>query len=280
MKKISKNQIKEFNDNGFLIIKDIIDISKLKKINSIYKKIFNGHYQTEIVPDKVKWKPNRDSLSIPRSLCNVWKSNKNIAQVVCSKTISSIAGQLMNWNSVRLNQDSLIWLVPKAGCVNFHQDNPYQDWHTPGNVITCWIPVTKTNINSGSIEYLVGSNKKKISKRLKNFYSKSNYRSIINKYLKKDESKIKTMSLDAGSVVFHHGNTWHGSGYNQTSKDRISISIHFMDGKSKFHPKIKSPFFNHYKKFDSLAMEESFFPITWSKKKNKIRFIDKYLIKS
>ena len=118
MKKISKNQIKEFYDNGFLIIKDIIDINKLKKINSIYKKIFNGHYQTEIAPDKIKWKPNRDSPSIPRSLCNVWKSDKNIAQVVCSKTISSIAGQLMNWNSVRLNQDSLITVVGASGIVS------------------------------------------------------------------------------------------------------------------------------------------------------------------
>ena len=121
MKKISKNQIQEFNDNGFIIFKDIIDVNKLKKIESIYKNIFNGYYQTEIVPDKVKWKPKRDSLNIPRSLCNVWKSDKNIAKLVCSKTISSIAGQLMKWSSVRVNQDSLIWLVPKAGCVNFHR---------------------------------------------------------------------------------------------------------------------------------------------------------------
>ena len=69
------------------------------------------------------------------------------------------------------------------------------------------------------------------------------------------------MSLKAGSVVFHHGKIWHGSGFNKTSKDRVSLSIHFMDGKSKFHPKIKSPYFNHYKKFNSLDMDESFFPI-------------------
>jgi len=277
MVKISTNQIQQYNDDGFTIIEDIINIKKLKKVESKYKKIFNGYYQTEILPDKVKWKPNRDSNNIPRSLCNVWKSDTDVAKIVCTEIISSIAGQLMKWDSVRLNQDSLIWLVPKAGCVNFHQDNPYQDWHTPGGVITCWIPLTSTNINSGSIEYLIGSNKKKISNRLKNFYA-NDYRSVINKYLKNDDKdKIKTMSLKAGSIVFHHGNTWHGSGFNKTSKDRISLSIHFMNGKSKFHPKIKNPFFSRYKKFDSLSMDESFFPITWSKKAKKKRFIDKYI---
>ena len=123
MEKISNNQIEQFNDQGFIIFEDVIDRKKLKRVELTYKKIFDGHYQTEILPDKVKWKSKRDSSKIPRSLCNVWKSDKEIAKLVCAKTISSIAGQLMKWNSVRLNQDSLIWLVPKAGCVNFHQDN-------------------------------------------------------------------------------------------------------------------------------------------------------------
>ena len=94
------------------------------------------------MPDKIKWKKNRDKNNIPRSLCNVWKSNKNIAKVVLSRNLGEIAGKLMGWNSTRLNQDSIIWLTPKAGSINFHQDNPYQDWHTPGGVITCWIPIT------------------------------------------------------------------------------------------------------------------------------------------
>ena len=85
----------------------------------------------------------------------------------------------MNWNSTRLNQDSIIWVAPKAGCVNFHQDNPYQDWHLPGGVITCWIPLTDTKKNSATLEYLKGSHKNSMSKRLKNFYAKKNYRSSI-----------------------------------------------------------------------------------------------------
>lgn len=273
-----KNLIDEFEQNGFVIVEDVIKKKDLLKVNKSYKKIFNGSYNTNVVPDKIKWKPGRDKNNIPRSLCNVWKSNKDVAKIVLSKDIGNLAAKLMNWKNIRLNQDSLIWLTPNAGCVNFHQDDPYQDWHLPGGVITCWIPVTDTMENSGTIEYLVKSHKKKVSKRLKTFYGKKDYRSFIKHFLKNDRNeKVKVIKIKAGSVVFHHGKTWHGSGYNKSNKNRISISIHFMNGNSKFHPKIKSPYFNHYKLFDSLKMEESFFPITWSKNNKQSKFIKKYL---
>ncbi len=278
MDKTLKNKIKEFNKKGFVVFENVIKKHYLKSINSSYKKIFEGNYQTDVVPDKIKWKPGRDPKNIPRSLCNVWKSDKKIAKVVLLKSISLLAGRLMGWKSVRLNQDSIIWVVPGAGCVNFHQDNPYQDWHKPGGVITCWIPITDTKKNSASIEYLVGSHKGKISARRKEFYAKTNYRKIIEKYTKKNKKYlIETMAIKAGSIVFHHGKTWHGSGYNRSKKDRASLSIHFMSGNSKFHSKIKSPYFNHYKKFGSQKMEESFFPITWNKLNKQSKFIKKYL---
>ena len=51
MEKISNNQIEQFNDQGFIIFEDIIDRKKLKRVELTYKKIFDGHYQTEILPD-------------------------------------------------------------------------------------------------------------------------------------------------------------------------------------------------------------------------------------
>ena len=162
--------------------------------------------------------------------------------------------------------------------VSFHQDNPYQDWHTPGKIITAWIPITDTGINSGGIEYLPYSHKKKDGKRLDKFFSSKDYRfPLKKKYGKNIIKKIEIIDIKAGSIVFHHGDIWHGSGFNETKSDRIALSIHFMNGKSKFHPKIKNPKFNHYKLFDTLKMEESFFPITWSGDNKVSKFIKSYI---
>ena len=277
MEQINKENRNIFFKNGFLTIDNIVDVKLLRKVEKNYKKIFSGAYSTGVVPDKIKWKQNRDPNNIPRSLCNVWKSNVDVAKIVLLKEISKIAGKLMGWESTRLNQDSLIWVTPGSGCVNYHQDNPYQDWHTPGGVITCWIPLSDTTSDSATLEFLAGSNKLKMSKRLENFYAKKNYRYINKNFFnKRNNFKIEPLVLKEGSVSFHHGKTWHGSGFNKTKKDRVALSIHFMNGKSKFHKKIKSPYFNHYKKFDSTTMEESFFPITWSENSYRSLFIKKY----
>ena len=194
-----------------------------------------------------------------------------------SKKIGQLVASLQNWNSTRLNQDSLIWVVPGAGSVAFHQDNPYQDWHTPGKVITAWIPLENTSKEGATLEYLVGSHKNGTTKRLNKFFTNQSYRSISKKLLSNaDKFGRHYVVAKKGSVVFHHGDMWHGSGFNKTKQDRITLSIHFMNGNSKFHNRVKNPHFNHYKIFNSSKMDETFFPITWHKSK-KVFFKDKYL---
>ena len=49
----------------------------------------------------------------------------------------------MGWSGIKLGQDSLMWVPPLNGGVSMHQDNPYQDWHTKKQTITCIIALTK-----------------------------------------------------------------------------------------------------------------------------------------
>jgi phytanoyl-CoA hydroxylase len=272
--------IKKFNQDGFIEIENFFKKKEIQKLKKKYKKIFFGNYSTGVVPDKIKWVNGRDPNNSPRSLCNVWKSDLDIAKIVLSKSLGKLVSSLTNWKSVKLNQDSLIWVTPGSGTVAFHQDNPYQDWHIPGKVVTVWIPLSNTVRNGGTLEYLVGSHKENVSDRLNKFYSNKDYRKI-NKKLLNNPSKFKRhfVCLKSGSLAIHHGNMWHGSGYNMTSSDRISLSIHFMPGNSIFHKKIKSPYFNHYKLINSSKMYETFFPTTWSKNRKNF-FLTDYLKKA
>ena len=281
IKNFTRNQLKEkkdfFNKNGFVIFENVLNKNELNKVRKKYKKIFKGHYETGVVPDKIKWVYGRDKNNIPRSVCNAWKSDYDVARVVLSKKIGQLVASLQNWNSTRLNQDSLIWVVPGAGSVAFHQDNPYQDWHTPGKVITAWIPLENTSKEGATLEYLVGSHKNGTTKRLNKFFTNQSYRSISKKLLSNaDKFGRHYVIAKKGSIVFHHGDMWHGSGFNKTKQDRITLSIHFMNGNSKFHDRIKNPHFNHYKILNSSKMDETFYPVTWHKSK-KVYFKDKYL---
>ena len=280
-KNFTKSQLKEkkefFNKNGFVVFENVLNKNDLNKVRQKYKKIFKGQYETGVVPDKIKWVYGRDKNNIPRSVCNAWKSDYDVARVVLSKKIGQLVASLQNWTSTRLNQDSLIWVVPGAGSVAFHQDNPYQDWHTPGKVITAWIPLEDTSKEGATLEYLIGSHKNGTTKRLNKFFTNKSYRSISKKLLSNaDKFGRHYVVAKKGSVVFHHGDMWHGSGFNKTKHDRITLSIHFMNGNSRFHNRIKNPHFNHYKILNSSKMDETFFPVTWHKSK-KVFFKDKYL---
>ncbi len=274
---MKKTDIIKFNNDGFVVIEKVFKKNYIDKIRLNCQKIFDQNYQTGLLPDKIKWRKTDKKNNLPRSLCNIWKSNRVVAHLALNKEIGHIAGKLMKWNSVRLNQDSVIWVPPKSGNVSFHQDKPYQDWHLPGDVITAWIPLSDTFKNGGTLEYILGSHKWKMSKRLDKFLGAKDYLYHLKKYKKNFE--ILPQKLKKGDIVLHHGKTWHGSTINYTNHHRMSISLHLMPGNSKFHTKIKNPVFNKYKLFNTLKMEESFFPIIWSEKKYRSKFIDKYILK-
>ena len=273
-----KTKINSFQNNGYVIFKNLIKKSFLDKINNNKLNYFKLKYPINIYPDKIKWIYKRSEKKLVRSQCNLWRSDINFAKISLSKQIGKIAAKLMHWEGTRLNQDSLIWVIPKTGGVTFHQDNPYQDWNTPGKIMTCWIPLRKTTANGGTLEYIVGSHKWEKGGTFKNFFSR-NYDLEIKKRFKKRKIEINKILLNKGDVVFHHGNMWHGSGINRSKVDRVSISIHLMDCKSKFHKKKFNPIFSRYKKFNSLEMDESFFPIIWHSKNKISKFIKSYLKK-
>ena len=78
-----------------------------------------------------------------------------------------------------------------------------------------------------------------------------------------DQPEIVPIEVPAGSAVFHHGKTWHGSRANKGSAPRRSLVSHCMSSEATFHPTNTGPVYSRYKKRGSLEMDESFFPILW-----------------
>lgn len=264
--KIDKNF---FDKNGYLIVKNYFDKKKVKSAALKVSKIFNGLYETGIAPDKVKWDKNNKK-KIPRQLCNVWKSDKLLRKLITDHTLAKTAAKLMGWNGIKLGQDSLMWVPPENGGVSMHQDNPYQDWHSEKQVITCVIALTNVNQVSSGLQFLEGSHLEGSSKPIKYFFNGKRYDYTIKSNRLSDYKKIYVEG-QPGTISFHHGNTWHGSDVNNSMNDRISISVHYMPINSKYSNKISHPIYSHYKKFNTLDMDENFFPILWSSSSKKKR---------
>ena len=98
-----------------MIFENILNKNELKSINKNIKNIFKCKYSTGVVPDKIKWKFG-SIIIIFQDLYVTYGNQITVAKIVLNNKIAKIAGFLMKWQSTRLNQDSIIWVVPNAGC--------------------------------------------------------------------------------------------------------------------------------------------------------------------
>ena len=112
MLELTKLQRNKFLDEGFVVVKNVVDPEKISQIVSRYPLLFKGNFETGVSPDEFNWKFGRDDPSLTRQICNGWKSDRMIASVVLREDIGKICAGLMDWEGARLGQDNVIWHPP------------------------------------------------------------------------------------------------------------------------------------------------------------------------
>ena len=267
---INEGQLKDFQRNGFLTIDKFIDLKYLDELKKRIDLLFQGNFETGIEPDEFNWKVDRDPHDVTRQICNAWKSDSLIREVVCNPIIGQTISKLMNWKGARLIQDNILWKPPKGKSLGYHQDAAYVDWISPQTMATCWIPLDNTNKENGTLEFAIESHHWDLCPPSESFHAPIDYKKGLKGYLKmKDKSlKIHLAEISAGGVSFHHGMTWHGSGVNQTNSDRLAIVAHCVPSDAKFHPTNCGGTGKIYKKYKlkgSNKLNDSFFPLLWEK---------------
>lgn len=110
---------------------------------------------------------------VTREMCNVWKSDRLVASVILNESVGELVAQIMDWPSVRIAQDDLIWKPPctaslkeNHSVVGFHQDSAYissQFEPYENNSVTVWIALDDTDEETGCVQYAVGSHLWKVS---------------------------------------------------------------------------------------------------------------------
>jgi ectoine hydroxylase-related dioxygenase (phytanoyl-CoA dioxygenase family) len=201
------------------------------------------------------------------------------ARISLAEEVGRVAAQLMGWPGTRANQDSILHVPPGAGTTGHHQDDSYQAWHLPGDVVTCWIALEDTSADGSTLEYVRGSHRWPLGPRIERFTAPANYRKELDAEAARLGAAVEIVPVlvRAGGASFHHGRMWHGANYNRTKRARSTVSVHCMSSASTFHPTVPSPMFNHYKHYGDVRMDESFFPILWTRDGRRSRFLAEYL---
>ena len=262
---ITRVQQSRFDRDGFLIIENFIDKPTVDALAARFEKLFRGDFETGIQPDEWNWREGRDSDLLTRQICNGWKADRTIAATVLRSDVGEICARLRGWPGARINQDNVIWKPPGAKALGFHQDESYQSWIVPAEMMTCWMTLDDTLVEQGTIEYGQGSHRWKLSGPIQQFHAPDDPLADMSAQAEAAGEVIQLVPIEvpAGSAVIHHGRTWHGSRANSGSGMRRSVVSHCMSSEAVFHSQHTSPVYSRYKRHNDNTMDESFFPVLW-----------------
>lgn len=283
MFELSQQQKQDFDRDGFLIVENLIDADTVDELRDRYNRLFRGEFQTGITPDEVNWQEATGDPSLTRQICNAWKADLAIARVVTRVDVGKAIATLGEWPGVRVMIDNVIWKPPQTKELAYHQDNAYLTWYNPSELLSCWIALDDTSKEGGTIEFVRGSHKWHHSKPEGEFHAPEDYMKYMHIAAEKEgvEPEIVYVEVPKGGGSFHHGWTWHGSGFNHSSNPRRSLVMHGMRSDTVYDSAHLGEgtgcIYSRYKHLGDDLIDENYFPITWTEDGYRTPGIDKFL---
>ena len=204
---LSPNQLKQYEEKGFVSPINIFSKNKAKEIRDeiefIEKKMPNelqksGRYNAHLIS------PLLDEVTHNRKILDAVASLIGENILVCSTTLF-----IKNPN--------------EKGFVSYHQDAKYIGLE-PLNWVTAWIAITDSNENNGCMRMWSGSHKDD----LKEHHQKFNEGNLLTRgQTVRDVPKEETtpLILTAGQMSLHHPKVVHGSDLNYSEDRRIGFVI-------------------------------------------------------
>ncbi len=274
---LTQEQIAAFARDGFVIVENVLDADTIAAARARFEPLFAGEFDTGLQPDEWNWRTGSGRPDVTRQICNGWKADSTVAAIVLREDIGRACAQLRGWPGARINQDNVLWKPPGTKPLGFHQDDSYQEWVEPCEMMTCWITLDDTRADQGTIEYVRGSHLWPLSPPIGEFHAPDDPLAdmrVAAGHAGVDDPEIVSIVVKAGTAVLHHGRTWHGSRDNRGENPRRSIVAHCMSSEARFHDSHVGPIYSRYKRRDSTEMDESFFPVLWRQDGYRTRWLD------
>lgn len=278
MSEAARTQIDAFRREGFLVVeRGYLDPSGVDELRDRFERLYAGEYETGIQPDEVKWVPGRDAETVTRQVCNVWKADRAFARHLLSERTGRFVASLMGWDGVRVLQDVCIWKPPGAPPLPMHRDGWRLGYVIPSESVTCWLALDAVSRETGAITYARGSHRWPVAETATSA-SRDGWLAPAERELPAGSAlDLVPAAVDAGGAVFHRFDTFHGYGANEVEVTTRGVITHFVRADAHFHPQTVNPVYSRYRRVGDLALDDSFFPVVWSRDGGRSVWLDRFV---
>jgi phytanoyl-CoA hydroxylase len=225
--------LSEYRDQGYIILKNIFDHHEINNIQYAWKEIYDERSRTSN-------KPNAPLLMAHHSYPTVARIVRHSLFIECIEIF--LGGR------IELIQSQLMFGMPGTQGFTPHQDNFYNQANPSDGIIAAWIAVNSADEENGGVAVFPGSHKRGLVQVHRDWLyllsrSSDVFKSLVRQFIPAirsqpndsgvmerfvsalpPEGKAFTPSLEAGSVLFMHGDLIHFSSPNLT-KDRARFSL-------------------------------------------------------
>ncbi len=217
---LSIEQINAYRTNGFVKLKNVLPlevVDYMRKTISVEVQRLN----TQHVPMEQRDTYSKAFLQI----MNIWTQSESVKDIVFSKRLAKIATDLMGVEGVRMYHDQALYKEAGGGFTPWHADQYYWPLNND-NTVTVWMPLQKTPLEMGPLEFSAKSFMLQDGRTLKISDDSEN---IIEKKLRLSDFEQVIEPFDLGEVSFHSGWVFHRAGANKTDKMREVMTVIYMD---------------------------------------------------
>tara|TARA_E500000331_G_scaffold351801_1_gene399149 strand:- start:61 stop:888 length:828 start_codon:yes stop_codon:yes gene_type:complete len=207
MSYLSSNQLKQYEDEGFVSPINIFTKKKAKEIRNEIELIENK------IPGELE-KSGRYNAHLISPLLDEVTHNSKILDAV-----ESIIGK----NILVCGTTLFVKNPNEKGFVSYHQDAKYIGLE-PYNWVTAWVAITDSNENNGCMRMWSGSHEDNLKEHDQNF-NEGNLLTRGQTVRNVPKEKTKPLILKAGQMSLHHPTVVHGSDLNKSDDRRIGFVI-------------------------------------------------------
>ncbi len=224
-----------YREDGFVVVRDLLDPSTLAGARAALERIVRGHgalppplgekifFEREHVKNNPQWYAGvlapEDCGDSVRQIADLALFDQALAALITYPPALDVIETLFESSDFAFNS---IFGRPKAARVgngisngNFHRDTPFEDF-TQANVILCILCLDEMTDENGATTFIRGSHKVSDEEA-----RETRWRAVAPEELNPDERVVAR--CPAGSGIFFNTKILHAAGHNRSARTRYTI---------------------------------------------------------
>jgi non-heme Fe2+,alpha-ketoglutarate-dependent halogenase len=206
MANLSSNQLKQYNDNGYVAPIDILSTEEA----------FKARQEIELIEKEMPSEIDKSGRY------NVHLISPELDKIVHNSKILDAVESIIGKNILVCSTTLFIKNPNQTGYVSYHQDAKYIGLE-PHNWVTAWVAITHSYEENGCMRMWPGSHIEIRDHNQK--FDKGNLLTRGQTVENVPENEVKSVELKAGQMSLHHPRIVHGSGINKSDDRRIGFVI-------------------------------------------------------